>query len=107
MARPLHGVYYYVTSRGNERQAIFKDDDDRERFLELLGRAIEEYHLRLHGYILMSNHYHLLLETPKSDLNRALRYLTGVYKQSFIVATGGSAICLLSYYKYPDNGSEA
>jgi REP element-mobilizing transposase RayT len=87
MARPLRieypGAYYHVTSRGNERKSIFRDDQDREKFLELLGRAVAEFHLRIHGYVLMSNHYHLLVETPKGSLNRALRYLNGVYTQTF------------------------
>ena len=87
MARPLRieypGAYYHVTSRGNERKAIFRDDQDREKFLDLLERAVEEFHLWLHCYVLMSNHYHLLLETPKGGLNRALRYLNGVYTQTF------------------------
>jgi len=51
MARPLRieypGAYYHVTSRGNERKAIFRDDRDRERLLELLDRAVEHFHLRL------------------------------------------------------------
>ena len=87
MARPLRieypGAYYHITSRGNERKAIFRDDQDRVKFLELLGRAVEEFYIRLHGYVLMSNHYHILLETPKGNLNRALRYINGVYTQSF------------------------
>ena len=87
MARPLRieypGAYYHITSRGNERKAIFRDDQDRVKFLDLLERAVEEFYLRLHGYVLMSNHYHLLLETPKGNLNRALRYINGVYTQSF------------------------
>ena len=87
MARPLRieypGAYYHITSRGNERKAIFRDDQDRVKFLELLGRSVEEFYLWLHGYVLMSNHYHLLLETPKGNLNRALRYINGVYTQSF------------------------
>jgi putative transposase len=87
MARPLRieypGAYYHVTSRGNERKAIFRDDQDRENCLELLGRCVEEFHLRLHCYVLLSNHYHLLVETPKGGLNRALRYLNGVYTQTF------------------------
>jgi REP element-mobilizing transposase RayT len=87
MARPLRieyaGAHYHVTSRGNERKAIFRGDEDREKFLELLGRAVEEFALRLHSYVLMSNHYHLLVETPKANLNRALRYLNGVYTQTF------------------------
>ncbi|PYJ69641.1 MAG: addiction module toxin RelE, partial [Verrucomicrobia bacterium] len=87
MARPLRieypGAYYHVTTRGNERKAIFRDDRDRERLLELLDRAVKHFHLRLHGYVLMSNHYHLLVETPRGGLSRALRYLNGVYTQAF------------------------
>ncbi len=87
MARPLRieypGAYYHVTSRGNERKAIFRDDQDREKFLDLLKRTVEEFQLRLHCYVLMVNHYHLLVETPEGGLNRALRYLNGVYTQSF------------------------
>lgn len=87
MARPLRieypGAYYHVTSRGNERKAIFRDQTDREKFLDLLGRAVRDFQLRLHGYVLMNNHYHLLVETPKGKLNRAMRYLNGVYTQAF------------------------
>lgn len=49
----------------------------------LMRRAVEDFHLRLHGYGLMDNHYHLLVETPKGGLNRALRYLNGVYTHAF------------------------
>src|SRR5205823_10050260 len=87
MARPLRieypGAYYHVSTRGNERKAIFRDDRDRERLLELLARAVEHFHLCLHSYVLMSNHYHLLVETPRGGLSRALRYLNGVYTQAF------------------------
>ena len=55
----------------------------REKFLALLGRAVEDFHLRVHGYVLMSNHYHVLVETPRSGLNRAMRYVNGVYTQAF------------------------
>jgi len=85
MTRPLRieypGAYYHVSTRGNERKAIFRDDRDRERLLELIARAVKDFHLRLHGYVLMSNH--LLVETPRGGLNRALRYLNGVYTQAF------------------------
>ena len=87
MTRPLRieytGAHYHVTSRGNERKAIFRDDTDREKFLELSGRAVEQSGIRVHAYVLMSNHYHLLIETPRGGLNRALRYLNGVYTQVF------------------------
>src|SRR5262245_38313956 len=65
MARPLRieypGAYYHVTSRGNEQKAIFKDDSDREKFLDIVARAVNEFSLRCHGYVLMNNHYHLLI----------------------------------------------
>src|SRR5215469_9337232 len=86
MTRPLRIEYtgaHYVTSRGNERKAIFRDDSNREKFLELTGRAVEQFGIRVHAYVLMSNHYHLLIETPRGGLNRALRYLNGVYTQIF------------------------
>src|SRR5438445_12558144 len=87
MARPLRieypGAYYHVSTRSNERKTIFQDDRDREKLLELLARAVKDFHLRLHGYVLMSNHYHLLMETPRNGLSRALHYLNGVYTQAF------------------------
>ena len=64
MTRPLRieypGAYYHVTSRGNERKAIFRDDQDREMFLEVLSRAVGEFQLRLHGYVLVSHYSHVL-----------------------------------------------
>ena len=87
MARPLRieyqGAHYHVTTRGNERKAIFRDALDRRKFLELIGRAVEQFDIRVHAYVLMDNHYHLLVETRRVGLNRALRYLNGVYTQSF------------------------
>jgi len=87
MSRPLRieypGAYYHVTSRGNERKEIFWEDEDRSRFIALLTRAVEQFHLRLHSYVLMRNHYHLLVETHLGGLNRAIRYLNGVYIQTF------------------------
>jgi len=75
MARPLRieyeGAHYHVTSRGNERKPVFRDDTDREKFLELIGRAVEQFGIRVHAYVLMDNHYHLLIETPSGGLNQA------------------------------------
>jgi REP element-mobilizing transposase RayT len=87
MARPLRvefpGGLYHVTARGNGRLAIFVDDSDRERFLAVLASVVGRYHVLCHGYCLMGNHYHLLLETPEANLSRAMRQLNGVYSQSF------------------------
>ena len=87
MARPLRvdypGALYHVTARGNERKAIFRHDADREQFLAVLAHAVERYRLRLHAYVLMDNHYHLLVETPEANLSLALRHLNGVYTGAF------------------------
>jgi REP element-mobilizing transposase RayT len=87
MARPLRVVYpgavYHVTARGNERKAIVRDDADRRRFVATLGQMVEQYRVVCHAWVLMDNHYHLLLETPEANLSRAIRHLNGVYTQAF------------------------
>jgi len=87
MARPLRwqypGALYHITARGNERKNIFRSDQDRKTFLTILARAIERYRLVLHAYVLMDNHYHLLLETREANLARALRDLNGIYTAFF------------------------
>lgn len=87
MARPLRlefaGAVYHVTNRGDRREAIFFDDEDRNVFLRLLGREVEQQRWRLYAYCLMGNHYHLLVETPEPNLSRGMRRLNGVYTQTF------------------------
>jgi REP element-mobilizing transposase RayT len=87
MARPLRieydGALYHVTSRGNERKAIFKDDSDRELFLNTLFQVNERFHWICHAYCLMDNHYHLVIETPDGNLSKGMRQLNGVYTQAF------------------------
>ena len=87
MARPLRieydGALYHVTSRGNERKAIFRDDTDRELFLATLFRVTERFHWICHAYCLMNNHYHLVIETPDGNLSKGMRQLNGVYTQAF------------------------
>jgi REP element-mobilizing transposase RayT len=83
MARALRiqypGAYYHVTSRGNERRDIYKSQRDREKFLFYLESSSERYGARIHGYCLMSNHYHLLLETPEGNLSQIMRHINGAY----------------------------
>ncbi len=85
MARPLRlefeGAIYHVTSRGNALDAIFFADHDREEFLKILGKVVERYGWLCHGYCLMSNHYHLLIETPDANLSQGMRQLNGIYTQ--------------------------
>ncbi len=87
MARPLRiefpGAVYHVTSRGNARQAIFIDDEDRGRFLDGLSLVVERFKWFCHAYCLMENHYHLLIETPNGNLSKGMRELNGVYTQGF------------------------
>ena len=87
MARPLRlalaGGLYHVTARGNERKAIARDDTDRARFVDTLAAMVDQYRVRCHAWVLMGNHYHLLLETPTPNLSVALRHLNGVYTQGF------------------------
>ena len=85
MARPLRlefpGAVYHVTSRGNARQAIFLDKDDRESFLGILSSVVARFNWLCHAYCLMETHYHLLVETLEGNLSRGMRQLNGVYTQ--------------------------
>ena len=87
MARPLRiefpGALYHVTARGNARQDIFLDDEDRQEFLGVLARVVSRFHLLLHAYCLMDNHFHLVVETSEANLSKAMRQLNGVYTQAF------------------------
>jgi putative transposase len=87
MARPLRiefpGGVYHVTSRGNARQAIFMDNEDRGGFLDVLSMVVERFKWLCHAYCLMENHYHLLIETPNANLSKGMRELNGVYTQGF------------------------
>ena len=87
MARPLRieypGAVYHITARGNAYQDIFLDDTDREKFLEVLDQTIERFNWLCHAYCLMTNHYHLLIETVDPTLSRGMRHLNGVYTQAF------------------------
>lgn len=87
MARPLRieypGAVYHVTGRGNERKAIFRDDQDRRAFLNTLHAVTLRYHWLCHAYCLMKNHYHLVIETPDGNLSLGMRQLNGVYTQGF------------------------
>ena len=87
MARPLRieypGAVYHVTGRGNERKAIFREDQDRKAFLDTLHAVTLRYHWLCHAYCLMNNHYHLVIETPDGNLSLGMRQLNGVYTQGF------------------------
>jgi REP element-mobilizing transposase RayT len=72
-----------VTSRGNERKAVFKSRRDREQFLGYLESATERYGAVIHAYCLMDNHYHLLIETPLGNLSRIMQHINSAYTTYF------------------------
>lgn len=85
MARPLRlefaGALYHVTARGDRKQDIYEDDEDRHAFLSVLAGVAERFNWLVHAYCLMDNHYHLLVETPNGNLSQGMRQLNGVYTQ--------------------------
>lgn len=87
MPRPLRieypGARYHVMSRGDRREDIFLDVTDRERFVQLLGRACGKSGWEVHAYCLMSNHWHAVIETPQANLASGMQWLLGTYTQSF------------------------
>jgi REP element-mobilizing transposase RayT/AraC-like DNA-binding protein len=87
MARPLRiefaGALYHVTSRGDGQEDIYLDDIDRRNFIDILKEVCKRFNWVVHAYCLMSNHYHILIETPDSNLAKGMRHLNGVYTQQF------------------------
>jgi len=87
MSRPLRiqypGAWYHVINRGRRREEIFKDKSDFESFIDLLEELNEVYNVKTAAYCLMSNHYHILIQTLDGNISRAMRHLNGVYTQRF------------------------
>jgi putative transposase len=87
MARPPRPQFpdalYHVTSRGNRGEAILSDEAERLRFLEILSRTSDRFGWRCLAYCLMTNHYHLVVRTPKPCISRAMHQLNGVYARWF------------------------
>jgi putative transposase len=87
MARPprvlVPGGLYHVTARGNRKQLIFRDDRDCEWFLAIARDVAAKRSWQFHGYCLMPNHYHLLVETPKADLSLGMQRVNSRYAQAF------------------------
>jgi len=87
MARPLRiqfpGAVYHVMARGNHGQPIYRDDQDRRCWLKTLGEACLKTGWRVHAFVLMGNHYHLLLETPEANLVAGMKWLQGAFTQRY------------------------
>lgn len=87
MSRPLRieypGAWYHVMNRGRRSEEIYTDAKDRESFIKVMQEAADQWNLRVSVYCLMSNHYHLLIQTPDGNLSRGMRHINGVYTQRF------------------------
>jgi REP element-mobilizing transposase RayT len=92
MARPLRieypGAVYHVTSRGNGRADIYLSNEDRKLFMEVLEHVVDRFGWICHAYCLMTNHYHLMIETPRGNLSQGMRQLNGVFTRRFNIRHG-------------------
>ena len=86
MSRPLRiefpDALYHVTARGDRREDIFDDDQDRRTFLATLEQVINQFNWICYAWCLMDNHYHLLIQTPDGNLSKGMRQLNSVYTQA-------------------------
>jgi len=103
MARPYRlqseNCFYHITSRGNDRKKIFLNDTDFEKFLEYIVTAKGKYDFYLLAYVLMSNHYHLLIKTTRPNLSKIMHYINGSYTTYFNVKREKSGHLFQGRYK--------
>ena len=87
MARPLRiefdGAYYHILSRGNNKSSIFREEEDCRDFLDLLDQMNDRFSIDIYAYVLMGNHYHLLLQTRYGNLSKAMQWLGTSYTRRF------------------------
>jgi len=77
------GAFYHVMNHGDGRQAVFEDDEDRQRFLETLAEACQKTAWRIHAYCLMERHFHLVIETLQPNLVAGMKWLLGTYTSRY------------------------
>ncbi len=103
MARPLRieyeGALYHVLSRGNNQQNIFLADSDRQGFLKVLGEMAERFDADIFAYVLMENHYHLLLRTNQANLSKSMQWLGTTYTTRFNLTHSRSGHLFQGRYK--------
>lgn len=87
MAGPVRmdfpNTFYHVLSRGNERREIFRDEKDYLKYLEILRKMVERFKIEVHAYVLMPNHYHLLIRTKQGNLSKSIQWLGVSYSVWF------------------------
>jgi putative transposase len=79
----FEGAYYHILSRGNERRDIFSDNDDRISFLDTLGKMSDRFEIEVYAYVLMDNHYHLLLKTNKPNISKSMQWFGTTYTRHY------------------------
>lgn len=103
MARPLRieypGAFYHITTRGNQRQKIFLKNKDFELFLNVIDKAFERYLFYIHCFVLMGNHYHLLIETPDGNLSKIMQFINSQYTHFFNFVNNKSGHVFQGRYK--------
>ena len=103
MTRPLRieypGAYYHVMNRGLSHEEVFVEDGDRAQFFILIGELSRLWGVKVYAYCLMDTHYHLLLQTPKGELSRAMRHLDGIYTLKFNRSHGRDGPLFRGRYK--------
>ena len=104
MARPVRieysGAWYHVTCRGNEKTAIFGDDTDRITLLEILATSLELFHAELHAYVLMDNHFHIVLTTHEANLSKR-RWVPSVLFEPFVKIIEFSLLIIVQFLSDP------
>ena len=97
MARKIRvqypGAIYHVMNRGDHQEKIFRSSKDRELFLETLGQACEKADWQIHAWCLMSNHLHLVVETPRANLVDGMKWLLGTYTARTDMASMAEGFC--------------
>lgn len=87
MPRPIRieyeGAFHHVMNRGQDRRPIFREEEDYRTFLTTLQEASKDHSAVIHAYCLMTNHYHLLIETPKANLSQIMKHINGLYTQRY------------------------
>lgn len=112
MARPLRieyeGAFYHITARGNEKREIYQSQSDYNKFKGFLKEAQDKYSCIIHCYVLMSNHYHLIIETPRANLSKIMHSINSSYttyinisqKRSGQLFQGRYKACLVEHDNY-------
>src|SRR5437867_1995300 len=77
------GAIYHVMNRGDRREPIFLTDEDRKLFVQTIGEVCQKTGWQVHAYCLMDNHFHLVIETPRTNLVAGMRWFLGTYSSRF------------------------